>query len=91
MPDTGESNSPWWREFFGSEDGIPLSFFPSDDHTDFTRLTVEEVADGLKLSAEQRSRAAELLSAHETALAGAAEEVSDDQGNKHHHHDRQDG
>ena len=30
----GDRPLPWWREFYGSEDGIPLSFFPSEEHTD---------------------------------------------------------
>jgi ubiquinone/menaquinone biosynthesis C-methylase UbiE len=34
MTDTQGQGDCWWREFFGSEDGIPLSFFPSEDDTD---------------------------------------------------------
>lgn len=34
MTDTHGQGDCWWREFFGNEDGIPLSFFPSEDDTD---------------------------------------------------------
>jgi len=34
MTDTQGQGDCWWREFFGNEDGIPLSFFPSEEDTD---------------------------------------------------------
>jgi len=34
MRDADQQQRGWWLDFFGSEDGIPLSFFPSEEETD---------------------------------------------------------
>ncbi len=40
-----EREEPWWREFYGSEDGIPLSFFPSDEDTEIEIEGLMSLAD----------------------------------------------